>query len=145
MSSLWLGPSSRTGKLIVHVLVAVALYAGAIFGLSVLPGYGTVGHVLSQVHWPWIVASAAGVAVAFAGYVLAWRGIARAGFLDITLVMCLWACGAPLAVAIAGTATYRFFSPFAPMPLCFAALPPLRAIGGERAAPSDEPAVQPSP
>ena len=66
-----------------------------------------------------------------------------AGFLDITLAMCLWASGALLAVAIAGTFTYRFFSLFATMPFCFAVLPALRDIGGEQVAPSGEPAVQP--
>jgi uncharacterized membrane protein YbhN (UPF0104 family) len=334
---LWLGPSSRAGKLTVYVIIAAVLFAGAIVGLSVIPGYGAMEHVLGQVRWPWFPASAGGVAAAFAGYVLAWQGIARAGgapvlnrrqrlaavlagfggfigrggsaidryaflaagadereadvrlagldalehvplavgccaaaiyllatgrtdpppldfvwpwaaapplgaaaavaitaryrsryrdargwrryaglaldgmgllwtlvtsrrcgpmalvgmtlfwageifalwaglaafgvtmalpmiiladaigyvltrraapfggagFLDITLVMCLWACGAPLAAAIAGTAVYRFFSLFAPMPFCFAALPALRDIGGRQAAPSDEPAVQP--
>jgi uncharacterized membrane protein YbhN (UPF0104 family) len=79
------------------------------------------------------------------GYVLTRRAapFGGAGFLDITLAMCLWASGAPLAVAIAGTFTYRFFSLFAPMPFCFAVLPALRDIGGEQVAPSGEPAVQP--
>jgi hypothetical protein len=66
-----------------------------------------------------------------------------AGFLDITLALCLYASGAPLAAAIAGTFTYRFFSLFALMPWCFAVLPTLRDIGGEQTAPSGEPTVQP--
>jgi hypothetical protein len=79
------------------------------------------------------------------GYVLTRRGapFGGAGFLDVTLAMCLWACGVPLAPAIAGTLVYRFFSLFAPMPFCVAALPTLRDIGGEQDAPSSEPAVQP--
>lgn len=79
------------------------------------------------------------------GYVLTRRGapFGGAGFLDVTLTMCLWASGAPLAVAIAGTLTYRFFSLLAPIPFCFAVLPALRSIGGEQVAPSGEPAVQP--
>jgi uncharacterized membrane protein YbhN (UPF0104 family) len=337
MRLLRLGPSSRTGKVVLHALIAVALYAGAAVGLAAIPGYGVLERVLGSVRWPWIAASAGGVGAAFAGYLLAWRGIARAGggpvlnrrqrfsvvlvgfagfvgrggsaidryaflasgadereadvriagldalehvplavaccasaifllaqgrtdpppldfvwpwavappagaaaaaaitaryrgrwrdaggllryaglaldgmgllwtlvtnrrlgpaalagmtlfwageifalwaglaafgvmlslpeiiladaigyvltrraapfggagFLDITLTMCLWASGAPLAAAIAGTFTYRFFSLFPLMPCCFAALPALRALGGEENAPSSEAAVQP--
>jgi hypothetical protein len=71
------------------------------------------------------------------------RDAARAGFLDTTLALCLWACGPPLAAASAGVFTYRFFSLFVPMPSCFAALPALRSIGGQQATPSHEPAVEP--
>jgi uncharacterized membrane protein YbhN (UPF0104 family) len=334
---IWLGPSSRTRRIVFHALIAVALYVAAAVGLAAIPGYGVMGRVLGSVRWPWIVASAGGVGAALAGYLLAWRGIARAGggpvldrrqrfsvvlagfagfvgrggsaidryaflasgaeereadvriagldalehvplavacwasavfllargrtdpppldfvwpwavappvgaaaaivvtaryrgryrdagglarcagvaldgmgllwtlvsnrrfgplavagmtlfwagevfalwaglaafgvslplpqiiladaigyvltrraapfggagFLDITLAMCLWASGAPLAAAIAGAFTYRFFSLFAPMPFCFAVLPALREIGGEAEAPSSEAAVQP--
>jgi uncharacterized membrane protein YbhN (UPF0104 family) len=79
------------------------------------------------------------------GYVITRRGapFGGAGFLDITLAMCLWASGAPLAVAIAGVFAYRFFSLFGFMPFSFAALPALRSIGGQQTAPSREPAVQP--
>jgi hypothetical protein len=81
------------------------------------------------------------------GYVLTRRAapLGGAGVIDICLVMCVWACGAPLAVAIAGTFTYRFFSLFAVLPFSFAALPALRGIGGEGNTPSREPAVQPAP
>jgi len=79
------------------------------------------------------------------GYVVTRRGapLGGAGLLDITLTMCVWACGAPLAGAIAGVFAYRFFSLFGPMPFCFAALPTLRSIGGQQTAPSGEPAVAP--
>jgi hypothetical protein len=66
-----------------------------------------------------------------------------AGFLDTSLALCLYARGVPLAAAIAGVFSYRFLSLFATMPLCFAALPELRAIGGRQTTPSREPAVQP--
>ena len=161
-----------------------------VIGLSAIPGYAALLHVLGRVRWPWILASAGGVVLAFAGYVLAWQGIARAGgglalsrrqrlatvlvgfggfisragssvdryaFLatgtgereaDVRIVGLDALEHVPLAVAccvaaIAGTAVYRFFSLFAPMPFCFAALPTLRGIGGEQNAPSDEAAVQP--
>lgn len=337
MRSLWLEPSSRTRKIILQVVIAVVLYVGAAAGLSAIPGYGVMAHVLGGVRWAWIAASAGGVAAALTGYVLAWDGIARAGdgpvlnrrqrfavvlagfagfvgrggsaidryaflaagadereadvriagldalehvplavaccaaaifllakgrtdpppldfvwpwavappigaavavaltaryrgrfrdargprryaglaldglgllwtlirnrrygpmalagmtlfwageifalwaglaafgvslgvpeiiladaigyvltrraapfggagFLDVTLALCLWACGAPLAAAIGGTFAYRFFSLFALMPWCFAVLPTLRGIGGEQTAPSSEPTVQP--
>lgn len=79
------------------------------------------------------------------GYVLTRRAapFGGVGFLDAALALCLWASGAPLAAAIAGMFAYRFFSLFAIMPFCFAALPALRSIGGQQTAPSREPAVQP--
>lgn len=334
---LWPGPSSRTRELIVQTVITVVLYVGAAAGLSAIPGYGVMQQTLQHVRWGWLAASAGGVVAAFAGYLLAWRGIASAGggpsvtapqrravvlvgfggfvgrggsaidryaflaagadereadvriagldalehvplavvccasaifllvaghtdpppldflwpwavappvgtvlavvavwryrgrfrdvsglrrlaglaldglgllwalvkngrygpaalagmtlywageifglwaglaafgvmllvpaiiladaigyvvtrrgapfggagFLDITLALCLWACGAPLAAAIAGVFAYRFFSLFAPMPFCFASLPALRSIGGQQTAPSREAAVEP--
>jgi hypothetical protein len=63
---------------IAHAVIAVALYAAAAVGLSVIPGYSAMGHVLGHVRWPWVAASAGGVAAAFIGYLLAWHGITGA-------------------------------------------------------------------
>ena len=48
-------------------------------GLAAIPGYATVRHTLAGVRWPWLLVSLGGVAAALAGYLLAWRGIARGG------------------------------------------------------------------
>jgi uncharacterized membrane protein YbhN (UPF0104 family) len=335
-----LSPSTRTGQLVVLTVLTVVLYVGAAAGLSVIPGYAEMRHTLAGVRWLWVLASLGGVAAAFAGYLLAWRGLVRgagaggsltrrqrlaavlagfggfigrggsavdryamlaagmdereanvrlagldalehtplaigccaaaiyllaigqtdpppldfvwpwavgpllgaalvipaviryrdrfrdasgfrrylgigldsvallgqlmrdpqcglsafagmtlfwageifalwaglaafgirmsvpvviiadavgyvltrravplggAGFIDTFLALCLWDCGAPLPAAIAGVFTYRFFSLFAIMPFCFAALPALRSIGGPGASPSPEPATQSAP
>jgi hypothetical protein len=76
---LWPGPSSRTGELIVQTAITIALFVGAAAGLAALPGYAAMAHTLGDVRWGWLAASAAGVGAAFAGYLLAWAGIARAG------------------------------------------------------------------
>jgi uncharacterized membrane protein YbhN (UPF0104 family) len=124
----------RTGFLALAGMTA--FWAAEIFALwAALAAYGTR-------------LGAAQVILADAiGYVLTRRAapLGGAGFIDICLVMCVWACGAPLAVAIAGTFTYRFFSLFAVMPFSFAVLPALRGIGGEGTSPSSEPAVESPP
>jgi len=72
-----LTPSSRASWLVLLTLTTVLLYAGAAAGLSAIPGYPEMRHTLAGVRWPWLVASLAGVGAAFAGYLLAWRGIVR--------------------------------------------------------------------
>jgi uncharacterized membrane protein YbhN (UPF0104 family) len=81
------------------------------------------------------------------GYVLSRRTapLGGAGFIDTFLALCLWDCNVPLAAAIAGVFTYRFFSLFAVLPFSFAALPALRSIGGPDASPSPEPAMRSAP
>ena len=64
---LGLQPSSRNGKVAAHAVVAVLLYAGAAAALMDSSGYAAVTRVLGGVRWPWVGASAAGVAAAFAG------------------------------------------------------------------------------
>lgn len=60
-------------------MIAVVLFAGAAAGLSAVPGYGVMEQVLEHLRWGRLAASAAGVVAAFAGYLLAWRAIARVG------------------------------------------------------------------
>lgn len=53
-----------------------------------------------------------------------------AGILLVALVATLWYCaGVPFAVATLGVSAYRLLTLFGPMPLGFAALPKLRALG----------------
>ena len=67
-------------ELIVLTVLAVLLYAGAAQGwLAAIPGYATVRHTLAGVRWPWLLVSLGEMAAALAGYLLAWRGIAREG------------------------------------------------------------------
>jgi uncharacterized membrane protein YbhN (UPF0104 family) len=61
----------------VLAVLAVLLYVGAAAGLSAIPGYAVMRHTLAGVRWGWLLASLAGVAAAFVGYLLAWWGIAR--------------------------------------------------------------------
>lgn len=120
------GPMALAGMTLFWAGEILALWAGlAAFGVMLLAPVVILGDAI--------------------GYVLTRRAapFGGAGFLDTALALCLWASGAPLAVAIAGVFAYRFLSLFAPMPFCFAALPALRTIGGQQAAPSHEPAVQP--
>lgn len=70
-------PSTRTSQLAALTVLAVVLYVGAAVGLSAIPGYAVMRHTLAGVRWQWLLASLAGVGAAFAGYLLAWRGIAR--------------------------------------------------------------------
>ena len=72
-----LTPSSRAGQLFMLTVLTVLLYVGAAAGLSAIPGYGEVWHTLAGLRWLWVLASLGGVAAAFAGYLLAWRGLAR--------------------------------------------------------------------
>jgi hypothetical protein len=55
-----------------------------------------------------------------------------AGFLALFLPLCLWYCGAPLAVAVAGVFAYRILILWLPMPLALAFLPTLRAMGEQQ-------------
>jgi uncharacterized membrane protein YbhN (UPF0104 family) len=72
-----LTPSARGPQLAALTVLAVLLYVGAAAGLSAIPGYAVMRHTLAGVRWGWLLASLGGVGVAFVGYLLAWRGIAR--------------------------------------------------------------------
>lgn len=74
-----LRPSTPAGQLLMLTALAVLLYVGAAVGLSAIPGFAVVRQTLASVRWYWLVASLGGVAAAFAGYLLAWRGIERGG------------------------------------------------------------------
>jgi uncharacterized membrane protein YbhN (UPF0104 family) len=55
-----------------------------------------------------------------------------AGILALFLPLCLWYCGAPLAVAVAGVFAYRVLALWLPMLLALAFLPTLRTMSEKR-------------
>jgi len=59
------------------VALAAVLQVGAAVGLAFVAGFDDVRHVLARVEWPWLVASAATLAVSFVGYYFTYRGIYR--------------------------------------------------------------------
>lgn len=60
-------------------LLAALLFAAALAGLGFVAGYDVVASRLAAVRWPWLLASFGGMAAAFAGYRLAFEGVARVG------------------------------------------------------------------
>jgi uncharacterized membrane protein YbhN (UPF0104 family) len=60
------------------VAVAAMLAAGALIGLAWSIGFGKVLHDLIRPHWRWLGIAVAGEAVAYLGYIAAYREIARA-------------------------------------------------------------------
>jgi hypothetical protein len=54
--------------------------------------------------------------------------LAGAGTLTLALPLAIWYCGAPLAVAVAGTFAYRALTLWLPMPFAVATLPVLRQV-----------------
>lgn len=58
--------------------LTVALYAAGVVGMAYVAGFAKVGHRLSHAQWWWLAPAAAGVGVAFCGYLIAYRGMKRA-------------------------------------------------------------------
>src|SRR5919204_2075043 len=65
-------------RLAVLIVGAAALAAGASLGVAWAAGFGRVAHALIHPHWVWLPIAVAGEAVAYIGYTLAYREIARA-------------------------------------------------------------------
>jgi hypothetical protein len=61
------------------VMAVVLLSTGAAVGMSSIAGFGHVWHRLALFDWPWVVASAAGVVAALAGYRTAFDGVVWGG------------------------------------------------------------------
>lgn len=75
--------------------------------------------------------SAAGVVLGYGlGYVMSRRSapLGGAGLIDVMLIVALTNAGAPLAVAVVGTFTYRFFNLWCTMPASLGALVSLRRL-----------------
>jgi hypothetical protein len=54
--------------------------------------------------------------------------LAGAGTMTLILPVAIWACGAPLAIAVAGTFAYRALTLWLPMPFALGSLPTLRRL-----------------
>jgi hypothetical protein len=54
--------------------------------------------------------------------------LAGAGTMTLILPVTIWTCGAPLAVAVAGTFAYRALTLWLPMPFALVSLPSLRRL-----------------
>ena len=54
--------------------------------------------------------------------------LAGAGTMTLILPVTIWTCGAPLAVAVAGTFAYRALTLWLPMPFALVSLPALRRL-----------------
>lgn len=57
--------------------LVVLLYAAAVVGMAYVAGFHAVGRRLAHAQWWWLAPAAAGVAVAFGGYLVAYRGMKR--------------------------------------------------------------------
>jgi hypothetical protein len=55
--------------------------------------------------------------------------LAGAGTMTLILPVTIWTCGAPLAIAVAGTFAYRALTLWLPMPFALVSLPALRQLG----------------
>jgi hypothetical protein len=68
----------RANQLAALVLLAALLYAGASVGMAYAAGFDPVKHRLDAAEWWWVAPAFAAVALAYCGYYLAYRCIARA-------------------------------------------------------------------
>ncbi len=75
----WLATElARPHRLAGLVVAAAVLSAGALVGVAATAGYGRVWRTLLHPHWSWFPVAVAGEVVAFLGYTLAYRELARA-------------------------------------------------------------------
>ena len=58
-------------------LVAILMAVGALVGVSSVAGFDSVEHVFTRMHLDWLAACAVTQVVAYAGYVAAYRSVAR--------------------------------------------------------------------
>jgi uncharacterized membrane protein YbhN (UPF0104 family) len=68
---------SKRGMLVV-LITAVLLAAGALTGVAWVAGFVTVAHLLAHPDWRWLGVAVAGVLVSYAGYLFAYREVVRA-------------------------------------------------------------------
>jgi uncharacterized membrane protein YbhN (UPF0104 family) len=97
----------RTHRLIVVVLAAGVLALGAFVGLAWWAGFVAVYHRFVHVHWWWAAVAFGAEAVAYLGYILAYREVARAEEgteLDLTSTAAAVATGFGVFVASGGFA-----------------------------------------
>jgi uncharacterized membrane protein YbhN (UPF0104 family) len=77
----WLRPKGHfdhaTGEVVFFVALGVALAVGTTVAVAWAAGFGDVLHRLAHPHWMWILLAVAGQVVAYFGYMLAYREVAR--------------------------------------------------------------------
>ena len=59
------------------VALVVLLYAAGVVGMAYVAGFSAVSRRLDHAQWWWLLATVAGVAAAFGGYLVAYRGMKR--------------------------------------------------------------------
>lgn len=67
----------RNRKLIVTLAASIALAAGAILLVGKVASYAKLVHRLGDASWPWLTLCVAGEILAYAGYILGYRDVAR--------------------------------------------------------------------
>jgi uncharacterized membrane protein YbhN (UPF0104 family) len=65
-------------RLAALIVAAAVLAAGASLALAWVAGFGRIADRLHYPHWPWLAAALGGEIVAYLGYILAYREVARA-------------------------------------------------------------------
>src|ERR1051326_3328389 len=76
MTSLWRNQlGQRSTRVALLVLLAALLFLAALVGLSYVAGFHTVRVRLDHPAWPWLLAVVGAEALAFGGYLAAYRGL----------------------------------------------------------------------
>ena len=140
----WIGAAADGLRMLWRIVVSrrdvfppvlgMALYwTGEIFAVwAAVAAFGTRMPVLTA-----LIATAT-------GYALTRRSVplGGAGIIDLALPLSLWACGVPLATAVAGMVAYRIFNFWLALPPAMMALPRVRRLlAAERLTAGRAPAV----
>ena len=76
MTSIWRSQlGQRSARVALLVVLAALLFAAAVIGLSYVAGFDEVGERLAHPSWPWLLAVVGAEALAFGGYLAAYRGL----------------------------------------------------------------------
>jgi uncharacterized membrane protein YbhN (UPF0104 family) len=76
LSSIWRNQlGQRSTRVALLVVVAALLFLAALVGLSYVAGFGAVRARLDHPAWPWLLAVVGAEALAFGGYLAAYRGL----------------------------------------------------------------------
>lgn len=92
------------------VSAVAVLWVGAVTGLADVAGFGHVAHRFGELRWPWIAAVFGGVAVAFAGYLLAYEAVSHpvAGRVSARVRLAIVAAGFGGFILTGGKAVDRY-------------------------------------
>jgi uncharacterized membrane protein YbhN (UPF0104 family) len=66
---------ASSARLLLLLALAVALFLAGTAGMAYVAGLHAVWRIFQHPHWPWVVATAVAVGVAFAGYYYGYRGV----------------------------------------------------------------------